>query len=600
MSAKPYLKHRHAPKRGFKPQIPDASDEEMIGDPIAEIPETEPNLNRDSGTVAKKKRRILALLRSWCVWPVSFFPFAFSFACRFARRIVASGYAKAKNIQQSYLESITAEAPQEENTTVFPQKNEPNQEKITPVENPVLAEQIEATTNQLAELYRHPASSINSESENQADGPEEEEFAEEEAFNEDDFDEAVRKARLKLVTAAALVFFCVGGYFAYQFVAARWSKENFVASEESNVENEPAWTEQEPFEIGPPAIQPIQTNPPVAWSSQDNDSQNSVRAPDEPDLTVSDFPLDFNEDTFAPAMISQFDESALEIPEWESPVDDFGSLNTGSLLGRADDDDDDEFMNTADFMDVGDFMDDEEGMIAKQAEPPVLPSVLSLSPSPPLETSTATAVDSMVSKDVDLPSQMDSRRTIQGETQSGTITIPRSPVAALPLPTGSSPVHLAAPSARVAEQFQEDRLEEQGLFHDDGPFTPTLAVPNQRYQADAASLGDDVVIPTPSGNERRQRTLPFGQSQPSSQSPESQTGTETRASANPSRTLSASTQDAATSRQYTVQDGDNLFNIARRELGHVSRWREIHRLNREALGENVGYLTPGTVIFMPE
>jgi nucleoid-associated protein YgaU len=53
-------------------------------------------------------------------------------------------------------------------------------------------------------------------------------------------------------------------------------------------------------------------------------------------------------------------------------------------------------------------------------------------------------------------------------------------------------------------------------------------------------------------------------------------------------------------RQYTVQEGDNLFNIARRELGDITRWKEIQRLNSGTLGSSVDYLTPGTVISMPK
>ena len=42
-----------------------------------------------------------------------------------------------------------------------------------------------------------------------------------------------------------------------------------------------------------------------------------------------------------------------------------------------------------------------------------------------------------------------------------------------------------------------------------------------------------------------------------------------------------------------MQEGDTLSSIARNELGKVSRWAEIYQLNREALGKDYDYLTPG-------
>ena len=52
-------------------------------------------------------------------------------------------------------------------------------------------------------------------------------------------------------------------------------------------------------------------------------------------------------------------------------------------------------------------------------------------------------------------------------------------------------------------------------------------------------------------------------------------------------------------RTYTVAEGDTLFNIARYELGKASRWVEIYELNRDVLGKDFNYLTPGTQLAMP-
>lgn len=52
-------------------------------------------------------------------------------------------------------------------------------------------------------------------------------------------------------------------------------------------------------------------------------------------------------------------------------------------------------------------------------------------------------------------------------------------------------------------------------------------------------------------------------------------------------------------RAYVVQEGDTLFTIARNELGKSSRWAEIYALNRETLGKDFDYLTPGMSLTMP-
>jgi nucleoid-associated protein YgaU len=53
-------------------------------------------------------------------------------------------------------------------------------------------------------------------------------------------------------------------------------------------------------------------------------------------------------------------------------------------------------------------------------------------------------------------------------------------------------------------------------------------------------------------------------------------------------------------RTYTVAEGDTLFNIARYELGKASRWAEIYELNRNVLGKDFNYLTPGMKLVLPE
>ena len=49
---------------------------------------------------------------------------------------------------------------------------------------------------------------------------------------------------------------------------------------------------------------------------------------------------------------------------------------------------------------------------------------------------------------------------------------------------------------------------------------------------------------------------------------------------------------------YTVQSGDCLWNIAKKQLGDGSRWKEIHDLNRDKIS-NPNLIHPGLVLVMP-
>jgi len=59
------------------------------------------------------------------------------------------------------------------------------------------------------------------------------------------------------------------------------------------------------------------------------------------------------------------------------------------------------------------------------------------------------------------------------------------------------------------------------------------------------------------------------------------------------------TGTAGGGRTYIVQEGDTLSSIARNELGKVSRWAEIYQLNRDAIGKDFDYLTPGMRLVLP-
>lgn len=70
------------------------------------------------------------------------------------------------------------------------------------------------------------------------------------------------------------------------------------------------------------------------------------------------------------------------------------------------------------------------------------------------------------------------------------------------------------------------------------------------------------------------------------------------------RTSLTSTQNlVGAGRVYVVQQGDNLFDIARYELGKATRWTEIVDLNHQLLGADLNelnYLTPGMRLILPD
>ncbi len=51
---------------------------------------------------------------------------------------------------------------------------------------------------------------------------------------------------------------------------------------------------------------------------------------------------------------------------------------------------------------------------------------------------------------------------------------------------------------------------------------------------------------------------------------------------------------------YVVREGDTLFDVAKFELGKAARWVEIYELNRDVLGQQFDYLTPGMQLVLPD
>ena len=68
----------------------------------------------------------------------------------------------------------------------------------------------------------------------------------------------------------------------------------------------------------------------------------------------------------------------------------------------------------------------------------------------------------------------------------------------------------------------------------------------------------------------------------------------------PSRRVSPAARPSQPSaRTYTVREGDSLYGIARDKLGAGSRWEELYKLNKAAIGDNPARLKVGQVLTLP-
>jgi nucleoid-associated protein YgaU len=50
---------------------------------------------------------------------------------------------------------------------------------------------------------------------------------------------------------------------------------------------------------------------------------------------------------------------------------------------------------------------------------------------------------------------------------------------------------------------------------------------------------------------------------------------------------------------YTIKAGDNLWNIAKDNLHNATKWQDIYKMNTDVLGTNPGMIHPGTTIHLP-
>ena len=57
---------------------------------------------------------------------------------------------------------------------------------------------------------------------------------------------------------------------------------------------------------------------------------------------------------------------------------------------------------------------------------------------------------------------------------------------------------------------------------------------------------------------------------------------------------------AGASSDYTINQGDSLWDIAKRQLGDGSRWGEIYKANADVIGSNPDLIQPGTTLHLPD
>jgi len=67
------------------------------------------------------------------------------------------------------------------------------------------------------------------------------------------------------------------------------------------------------------------------------------------------------------------------------------------------------------------------------------------------------------------------------------------------------------------------------------------------------------------------------------------------------RTLTATVSSPSGGRRiYVAREGDNVYDIARQELGKAARWTEIYELNKDVLGKQSLDVAPGTQLVLPD
>lgn len=75
--------------------------------------------------------------------------------------------------------------------------------------------------------------------------------------------------------------------------------------------------------------------------------------------------------------------------------------------------------------------------------------------------------------------------------------------------------------------------------------------------------------------------------------------TDNTANAGSDSMIAQNTPTDAAGADYTIQPGDTLWDIARRNLGDGTRWHELYQANADVIGGNPDLIHPGTTLHMP-
>lgn len=121
-------------------------------------------------------------------------------------------------------------------------------------------------------------------------------------------------------------------------------------------------------------------------------------------------------------------------------------------------------------------------------------------------------------------------------------------------------------------------------YYGDGSRTADILAANPQIKsARSLKIGDVIALPEPKKTARS--------------SPTAETPLEPVV-----RTVSAATPSSTprSGKTYTVQSGDTLYSIARKQCGNKNRWEEIFRLNKDVLKGKASRLSTGMVLKLPE
>ncbi|HEY4760147.1 MAG TPA: LysM domain-containing protein [Thermoguttaceae bacterium] len=229
------------------------------------------------------------------------------------------------------------------------------------------------------------------------------------------------------------------------------------------------------------------------------------------------------------------------------------------------------------------------------AGPPTVVAATSVSGKPPLSTTS----------DLEQWSSVSDSNTEKSST--GGTTSPTPPMSFMPDPPSDSSSTNTAPNnlpARVGTQVSPDDAEIKAgdsvssrySFNNSVAKDSRVNNNTTREERSGSQAPVEQVERFASASYRPERSDPFARYETSDLR---ESGAPSLGSRELQRTVVMHNQNNS-SRTYTVDEGDSLYDIARFELGKASRWVEIYDLNRDLLGNDIERLIPGTQIILPE